>query len=148
MPGKKRPTSAKTSALSKRHKSGGGSAASSSNSNNKRPFNAQPVERLERPKPSTSAFASVPDRGGKGGKYKALDGVKKDKKGKGPAFITVPGMKPDKRGDSSNEEEEEMEENSESDEESEGDGMEVDQDLQDGEGVEFLTKLDQKGISA
>lgn len=146
MPGKKRPSSAKTSALSKRHKSGGSGGSkpstSSNNNNNKRPFNAPPTERA--PKASTSAFASAPTPGGKG-KYKALDGVKKDKKGKGPAFITVPGIKREKN---SSDEEDSEDGEGESQEESEDGDMQVDEELQDGEGVEFLTKLDQKGISA
>ena len=147
MPGKKRPSSAKTSALSKRHKSGGsgGSKPSTSSNNNKRPFNALPVERAT-PKASTSAFASAPTPGGKG-KYKALDGVKKDKKGKGPAFISVPGIKREKNSSSDGEDSEDGDGES-SQEESEDGDMQVDEELQDGEGVEFLTTLDQKGISA
>lgn len=148
MPGKKRPTSAKQSALSKRHKSGGGSkggggTSSSNNGNNKnKPSSSSALNGGG--KASTSAFADAPNPRKP---FKALDGIKKDKKGKGPAFIQVPGVKPEKqKGDSDNDSEEDEDE-SESQEE-EDDGMEVDEDLMDGEGVEFLTRLDQKGMSA
>ncbi|GAA5871999.1 hypothetical protein JCM16303_000940 [Sporobolomyces ruberrimus] len=145
MPGKKRPTTAKQSALSKRHKAGGGSGskgggASSSTNNSKTKSSAAKTG----PKASTSAFADAPNPRKA---YKGLDGIKKDKKGKGPAFIQVPGMKPEKREGSEDGSSEEEEDQSE-EEEGEDDGMEVDEDLADGEGVEFLTKLDQKGMSA
>ncbi|GAA5929972.1 Noc3p [Sporobolomyces koalae] len=150
MPGKKRPTSAKTSALSKRHKSGGGASGggpSSSSTNTRGKPSAAPKQTG-----NGSVFASI-DQGTNRGAYKALDGVKKDKKGKGPLFIPVPGVKPERKPDSdqdtsSERDGEEAASNDDSDEESEEGRMDVDEDLLDGEGVEFLTKLDQKGMSA
>ncbi|GAA5929897.1 hypothetical protein JCM1841_001253 [Sporobolomyces salmonicolor] len=117
MPGKKRPTSAKQSALSKRHK------ASSSKSSKSKSTGT---------KPSASASAFAPAKEAK---------PKKDRKGKGPAFITVPNAK-QADGDAS-EEEEESEDDSDA-------GMDVDEELLDAglDGADFLTKLDQKGISA
>ncbi|GAA5949072.1 hypothetical protein JCM3765_004003 [Sporobolomyces pararoseus] len=147
MPGKKRPTSAKQSALSKRHKSGGGSkggGASSSNNSSSKNKSSSSNALGGGGKASTSAFADAPNPRKP---FKALDGIKKDKKGKGPAFIQVPGVKPEKtKGDSDSSSEDD--ENESESEEEEDDGMEVDEDLVDGEGVEFLTRLDQKGMSA
>ncbi|GAA5986135.1 hypothetical protein JCM5350_004444 [Sporobolomyces pararoseus] len=148
MPGKKRPTSAKQSALSKRHKSGGGgpkgAAGGTSSSNKNKSSSTSTLNGGGGGRASTSAFADAPNPRKP---FKALDGIKKDKKGKGPAFIQVPGVKPEKqKGDSDNDSEEDEDE-SESQEE-EDDGMEVDEDLVDGEGVEFLTRLDQRGMSA
>ncbi|GAA6010648.1 hypothetical protein JCM11491_003009 [Sporobolomyces phaffii] len=149
MPGKKRPTSAKQSALSKRHKAGGGgSKGGATSSNNKVKPAAAASGATGGKKGATSAFADAPNPRKA---YKALDGVKKDKKGKGPAFIQTPGMKLEKRkggSDDSGSDSDEDGGESEAEDDDEDDGMEVDQDLLDGEGVEFLTRLDQKGISA
>lgn len=115
MPDKKRPTSAKQSAHSKRHKaSGGGSKAKKGG--------AYP-----------SATDAAADRAAKAAKSLA----KKDRKGKGPAFIPVPEARGAGGEDSSSGE------GSEEDE-----GMDVDPELLEGEGVDFLTKLDKKGMSA
>ncbi|GAA5841831.1 hypothetical protein JCM3766R1_005584 [Sporobolomyces carnicolor] len=146
MPGKKRPTSAKQSALSKRHKPGGGAkGGGSSSSNNPSKAKSAAGATGSSAKASTSAFADAPNPRKP---FKGLDGIKKDKKGKGPAFIQVPGVKPEKRQADSESGSDQDEAGSESEEAGDDDGMEVDEDLLDGEGVEFLTKLDQKGMSA
>ena len=146
MPGKKRPTSAKQSALSKRHKPGGGAkGGGSSSSNNPSKAKSAAGANGSSAKASTSAFADAPNPRKP---FKGLDGIKKDKKGKGPAFIQVPGVKPEKRQADSESGSDQDEAGSGSEEAGDDDGMEVDEDLLDGEGVEFLTKLDQKGMSA
>ncbi|GAA5820622.1 hypothetical protein JCM3770_003556 [Rhodotorula araucariae] len=109
MPGKKRPATAKQSALSKRHK------ASSSSSSKKK---GAP--------PGTDVAA---ERAAKLARQQA----KKDRKGKGPAFIPVPNAAAaDDSGDDAGDDE----------------GMDVDPELLEGDGVDFLTRLDKRGMSA
>ena len=121
MPGKKRPTSAKQSAHSKRHKaSGGGSKAKKGG--------AYP-----------SADAAAADRAAK--EARAL--AKKDRKGKGPAFIPVPearGARRARDGESGS--------GADDDDDDDDEGMDVDPELLEGDGVDFLTRLDKKGMSA
>jgi nucleolar complex protein 3 len=120
MPGKKRTTNQKTSAVSKRHKP--------STSTSKKPKGAYTSAKPETlnddaaPKHTGSFPADKPSR----------ESAKKDRKGKGPAFIeTVQGH--DLSDESSGGEE---------------GGMEVDEDLDDNDQAQFLMKLDMKGMAA
>ncbi|GAA5998501.1 Noc3p [Rhodotorula paludigena] len=126
MPGKKRTSTAKQSAHSKRHKPSAGGAAGSK-------------------KKSAGASAIDPaDRTAK--QHKQAN--KKDRKGKGPAYIAVPGSKEDRRSRSDDDEDEERSGDDGAADGSEDEGMELDPDLVDAQGTDFLTRLDKKGMSA
>lgn len=125
MPGKKRPTSAKTSALSKRHKP----AATK-----------KPKKRYTGPKdgnndgdnldghddaPAPARQSAFP------ADKKRQESERKDRKGKGPAYIEI-----------------EAGATSESEGEGSDGGMDVDEDLDDLDSqAKFLTKLDTKGLA-
>jgi nucleolar complex protein 3 len=117
--GKKRTSNAKQSSISKRHKT---SAKSSSKSKSKRP---PPTDSTALPAASefVSPSAFPADKPSK-------ESAKKDRKGKGPAYIPV--VKGDDLSDDSDE-----------------GGMDVDEELEGlANGADFLTALDEKGMSA
>ncbi|GAA5961792.1 hypothetical protein JCM8115_001421 [Rhodotorula mucilaginosa] len=135
MPGKKRAASSKPTAGAKRQKSSGGGGA--------------PNRNTVKPEKQKSAKSIA----------------KKDRKGKGPAYIPIPevggaGQRKKRRnggagdddeddvhaGDSSADEEDDDASYGE-DEELDA-GMDVDEDLADVDGADFLTRLDKKGMSA
>ena len=135
MPGKKRAASSKPTAGAKRQKSSGGSGGA-------------PKRNTVKPEKQKSAKSIA----------------KKDRKGKGPAYIPIPevggaGQRKKRRnggvgdddaddhaGDSSADEDEDGASYGE-DEELDA-GMDVDEDLADVDGADFLTRLDKKGMSA
>ncbi|GAA5933036.1 hypothetical protein JCM3775_005295 [Rhodotorula graminis] len=123
MPGKKRPTSAKQSAHSKRHKASGGGGGSKAKKGGAYP----------------SADAAAADKAAKAARSLA----KKDRKGKGPAFIPVPEARNGGGGGGGESGSGEDDEDDDDDE-----GMDVDPELLEGDGVDFLTRLDKKGMSA
>ena len=135
MPGKKRAASSKPTAGAKRQTSSGGGGA--------------PNRNTVKPEKQKSAKSIA----------------KKDRKGKGPAYIPIPevggaGQRKKRRnggagdddeddvhaGDSSADEEDDDASYGE-DEELDA-GMDVDEDLADVDGADFLTRLDKKGMSA
>ncbi|BGP56609.1 hypothetical protein JCM8202_000205 [Rhodotorula sphaerocarpa] len=142
MPGKKRAAPSKAGAGgAKRHKAGGGGAGAKSR-------NAGATGSTQKPE-----------------KHKTAKSIaKKDRKGKGPAFIPIPAeggggaARRRKRGEEDVDDEEEGRVDSDYDSEDDldiigedgelGEGMDVDEDLADADGAEFLTRLDKKGMSA
>lgn len=136
MPGKKRASGSKPTSSAKRQKSAGGASTGKRTGTG-----GAPALKREKPKSAKSI-------------------AKKDRKGKGPAYIPIPQVGDDqrkkrRRGDDEDEAELERDnddEDDESDAESfggeESDGMDVDEDLADVDGADFLTRLDKKGMSA
>lgn len=123
MPGKKRVTTQKSSASSKKHKA---SATKSSKSKH----SAKPA-----PAPTAAANDDAPAAARHTGSFPAdkpsKASVKKDRKGKGPAFI--PAVEGHDLSDMSSDDEE--------------GAMEVDEDLEELEQTDFLMTLDTKGMA-
>lgn len=138
MPGKKRASGSKPTLSAKRQKSAGGASTGKRTA-----AGGAPTLKRDKPKSAKSI-------------------AKKDRKGKGPAFIPIPQVGDDqrkkrRRGDELDDEAgteggDDDEEGGESDAQSygeeESDGMDVDEDLADVDGADFLTRLDKKGMSA
>ncbi|BGP41515.1 hypothetical protein JCM10449v2_005504 [Rhodotorula kratochvilovae] len=104
----------------------------------KRPATAKQSAHSKRHKASSSSSSkkkSAPgtDVAGERAAKAAKAQAKKDRKGKGPAYIPVPEV----RG-----------EDSDGEDGGEDEGMDVDPELLEGDGVDFLTRLDRRGMSA
>lgn len=152
---KKTVTNAKTSAHSKQHKpSTSSSSAGNKKSHSKSTAGAASATTTATKSKNTSAFdssngtaSSSRKRHGAAPVRDAYGQTKKERKGKGPAYIPVV-----KGQDSSQEDEDEQDSDEDDLYGDEDGGMEVDDDLADpvalGSAASFLTRLDEKGMSA